>query len=189
MAKEKLELQVNIPTTIKLLQSDPATGENNYGKWFLYNVECSGSEYSYFAPEKVVNLLRQQNVCQDEEVVITKKLIKNGKKNITDYEVHVLETTPAEIPITNGRTNGYNKNGIDIPQNGQMTESSANGNGVAHTIDNGNGLEVDAAPVLSKDYPVMLNCMTEAMMIRDELGHDVDVNKLGITLFLRKVKP
>ncbi|MBK6771289.1 MAG: hypothetical protein IPG78_03940 [Ignavibacteria bacterium] len=48
---------------------------------------------------------------------------------------------------------------------------------------------VNDATALSKDYPVMLSCMTEAMMIRDELGHDVDVNKLGITLFLRKVKP
>jgi len=59
MAKQKLELQVNIPTTIKLLQTDPATGENNYGKWYLYNIECEGSEYSYFAPEKVVKLLKK----------------------------------------------------------------------------------------------------------------------------------
>ena len=28
MGKQKLELQINIPTTIRLLQTDPATGEN-----------------------------------------------------------------------------------------------------------------------------------------------------------------
>jgi len=189
MGKEKLELQVNIPTTVKLLQKNPATGENSYGKWWLYNVECEGTEYSYFAPEKVVNILNENNVVQDDEVVITKKLIKNGKKNITDYEVHVLENTHAVIPATNGRSNGHSNNVIDIQQNGHLTESAANGKVNGHTNGNGNGQVVNAAPALSKDYPVMLSCMTEAMMIRDELGHDVDVNKLGITLFLRKVKP
>ena len=200
MGKEKLELQVNIPTNIKLLQTDPATGENNYGTWWLYNVECNGTEYSYFAPEKVVNILKENNVQQDEEVVITKKLIKSGKKNLVDYEVHVLENEHSEPVVTNGRTNGYEKVG-ETTQNGHMSVSSANGegnghinsngntHGSSHTNGNGNPQVVNSAPGLSKDYPVMLQCMTEAMMLRDELGHDVDVNKLGITLFLRKVKP
>ena len=186
MAKQKLELQVNIPTTIKLLQKEPFTGENNYGTWYLYNVECAGSEYSYFAPEKVVELLKANNVSQDEEVVITKKLVKNGKKNLVDYELHVLEsaepveTNPYPVVKTNGSVNGSNT-GIAVTQNGQLTHN--NGNGNVQTI--------TEQPVteFSKDYSVMLQCMTEAMMIRDELGHDVDVNKLGITLFLRKVKP
>jgi len=189
MGKEKLDLQINIPTTVKLLQTDPATGENSYGKWWLYNVECEGTEYSYFAPEKVVNILNENNVVQDDEVVITKKLIKSGKKNITDYEVHVIETTHAEIPATNCRSNGHSNKVIDLQHNGHLTESAANGKVNGQTNGNGKGQVVNAAPALSKDYPVMLSCMTEAMLIRDELGHDVDVNKLGITLFLRKVKP
>ena len=90
---------------------------------------------------------------------------------------------------------------METKQNGQLSVSTANGEsnghknsngykkGNGHTNGNGNAQTVIAAPVLSKDYPVMLQCMTEAMMLRDELGHDVDVNKLGITLFLRKVKP
>ena len=200
MGKEKLELQVNIPTTIKLLQTNPITGENNYGTWWLYNVECNGTEYSYFATEKVVKILQENNVGLDDEVVITKKIVKIGKKNITDYEVHVLETTHSEPVVTNGRTNGYEKV-VETNQNGHVSVSAANGeinghinsngntNGSSHTNGNGNPQSVIAAPVLSKDYPVMLQCMSEAMMLRDELGHDVDVNKLGITLFLRKVKP
>lgn len=181
MAKQKLEIQVNIPTTIKLLQTDPATGENNYGKWFLYNVECAGTEYSYFAPEKVVNMLKENNVQQDDEVVITKKLIKNGKKNLVDYEVSVLETA-AQVETnhnSNGYTNGYT-NGIAVKQNRQLIHTNGNGNVKPPT---------EQTTEFSKDYPIMLSCMTEAMLIRDELGHDVDVNKLGITLFLRKVKP
>ena len=179
MAKQKLELLVNIPTTIKLLQTEPATGENNYGTWYLYNVECEGAEYSYFAPEKVVKLLKANNVCQDEEVVITKKLVKNGKKNLVDYEVSVLEScsTAAATSLPNGHANG-STSGMVVTQNGQIT----NNNGTGHK---------PQQPVVeySKDYPVMLQSMTEAMLIRDELGHDVDVNKLGITLFLRKVNP
>ena len=200
MGKEKLELQVNIPTTIKLLQTDPISGENNYGKWWLYNVECNGTEYAYFAPEKVVKILQENNVGLDDEVVITKKFVKSGKKNITEYEVNVLETTHSEPVVTNGRSNGYEKVG-ETNQNGHVSVSAANGesnghinsngytNGTSHTNGNGNPQVVNSAPGLSKDYPVMLQCMTEAMLLRDELGHDVDVNKLGITLFLRKVKP
>lgn len=184
MGKPKLELQVNIPTTIKLLQSEPATGENSYGRWYLYSVECDGTEYSYFAPEKVVQLLKGNNVVQDDEVVITKKLVKNGKKNITDYEVCVLEnevvteTTHQVNGQTNGNTNGYSNN---INVNGSALSVTNGFTSVGRTNVN--------SPALSKDYPVMLQCMTEAMILRDELGHDVDVNKLGITLFLRKVKP
>ena len=176
MAKDKLELQVNIPTKIKLLQADPATGINSYGEWFLYNVECGELEYSYFAPEKVVQILKANNVGKDQ-VVITKKLVKVGKKNVTDYEVNVLENnTPVQTNnFTNGRTN-----------------VASNGNSNGHSMVATNGVHqnaVDTAPAISRDYKMMLQCMTDAMMIRDELGHDVDVNKLGITLFLRKVKP
>jgi len=177
MAKEKLELQINIPSTIKLLQNEPATGENSYGQWWLYNVECEGREYSYFAPENVVKILKANNVGLDEEVVITKKLVKIGKKNVTDYEVHVLENNNTQVHannFTNERTN---------------VASNGNSNGHSMVATNGNHQAVESHPVISKDYQLMLNCMTQAMMLRDELGHDVDVNKLGITLFLRKVKP
>jgi hypothetical protein len=47
---------------------------------------------------------------------------------------------------------------------------------------------MDMTGVSNKDYQLLLQCMTEAMMIRDELGSDIDINKLGVTLFLRKIK-
>jgi hypothetical protein len=168
---------------IKLLQSEPATGENSYGKWYLYSVECDGTEYSYFAPEKVVKLLKENAVTVDDEVVITKKLIKNGKKNITDYEVSVLEnesvaeTNHQSNVSTNGSTNGFNNGNV----NGSVLSVTNGFTSVGRTNVN--------SPAKDKDYTIMLECMTNAMMLRDELGHDVDVNKLGITLFLRKVKP
>lgn len=189
MSKQKLELQVNIPTTIKLLQTEPAKGENAYGRWYLYNVECQGSEYSYFAPEKVVKLLKENAVTVDDEVVITKKLIKSGKKNITDYEVCVLENEAVAVP--NHQANGYS-NGNGYHNSNSNVNSNGNSKGYTNGIATSTPTEIknnSNSPVLSKDYQVMLQCMTEALMIRDELGHDMDVNKLGITLFLRKVKP
>ena len=79
----------------------------------------------------------------------------------------------------NGQANGYT-NGY----------SNVNGSAVAVTNGSNNvGRTNVNSPALDKDYTIMLECMTNAMMLRDELGHDVDVNKLGITLFLRKVKP
>jgi len=176
MSKPKLELQINIPSTIKLLQSEPATGENSYGQWWLYNVECEGREYSYFAPESVVKILKANNVGLDDEVVITKKLVKNGKKNVTDYDIHVLENNNTPVQTnnnTNGRTNGTN-NGRQYSQNGNATVGS-------------DEVAVDSQPGLSKYYYLMLQSFQEILMIRDELGEaDLDINKLAITLFLSK---
>jgi len=176
MSKPKLELQINIPSTIKLLQSEPATGENSYGQWWLYNVECEGLEYSYFAPEKVVQILKANNVGLEDEVVITKKLVKIGKKNVTDYDIHVLENnnTPGQTSnYTNGRTNGTN-NDRQYSQNGNSTVGS-------------DEVAEDSQPGLSKYYYLMLQSFQEILMIRDELGEaDLDINKLAITLFLSK---
>lgn len=164
MSKPKLELQVNIPTTVRLLQSQPATGENAYGQWWLYSVESEGVEYSYFAPEQVVNKLQQLNIQEDDEVVITKKLMKKGKNNTVTYEI--------SDPVKTSEETESNEN---VNTNGNGFLNGKNGNG--HTEN-----------VLSKDYNVMLEAMNEAMMIRDELGGDVDVNKLGVTLFIKKAK-
>jgi len=175
MAKPKLELQINIPTLMRLLQTEPASGESNYGKWFLYSVECNRQEYSFFAPEKVVEFFKKNNVGQDDEVVITKKLIKKGSKNLTDYEIQIIES---KVPALSGNYSNGITNGV------------SNGNG--HSMVTTNGVHqnaIETAPAISRDYKMMLQCLTEAMMLRDELGQDIDLNKIGITLYLRKVKP
>ncbi len=41
---------------------------------------------------------------------------------------------------------------------------------------------------MSTDYPVMLQAMSDAVKLREELGVDIDINKLGVTLFLRRVR-
>lgn len=151
MSKPKLELDINIPKKIKLLQTDPASGQSSYGQWWLYNVISEGTEYSFFAPEKIVNIFKQSHVGQQDEITITKKITKSGKANIVDYEVNIQK--PETKQQTQHSENPYNDN-----------------------------------KSMSTDYPVMLQAMSDAVKLRAELGVDIDINKLGVTLFLRRVR-
>lgn len=159
MSKPKFELDINIPRTFKLLQTDPATGQSSYGAWWLYNVICEGTEYSFFAPEKVVNNFKQNHVGQQDEITITKKITKSGKANIVDFEINIKKPN-SEAP---------------------MNEQNVTDTGVINNGSNGN-------EILSGDYPLMLQAMTEAVNLRQQLGVDIDINKLGVTLFLRRVR-
>lgn len=100
MSKPKFELDINIPRTFKLLQISPATGESTFGKWWLYNIISSGKEYSFFAPEKVVNFINENHISQQDEIIITKKITKSGKTNIVDFEI-VIKKSTNEAPIMN----------------------------------------------------------------------------------------
>ncbi len=151
MSKPKFELDINIPRTFRLLQTDPATGQSSYGSWWLYNVISEGVEYSFFAPEKVVNHFKQSHVGQQDEITITKKITKSGKANIVDFEVNIQK--PEQKQQAPHSDNPYNDN-----------------------------------ETMSTDYPVMLQAMTDAVKLREELGVDIDINKLGVTLFLRRVR-
>ncbi len=147
--KPKFELDINIPRTFKLLQTDPHTGESSYGKWYLYNVSSEGKEFSFFANEKVVNYFKDNHVGQQDEITITKKITKSGKANIVDFEITIKKPTNDFLIGDDG---GYQGEGF------------------------------------STDYPVMLQAMTEAVNLREQLGVDIDINKLGVTLFLRRVR-
>ena len=156
--KPKLELQVNVPTKVKLLQDQPATGTSQYGDWWLYNVLSNNQEQSFFADEKVVNFISENNLKRNSELEITKKLIKNGKKNVTDFEISIVQ---------NGTAQGNGNPG-------------ANGE---HELPSG-----EEQFQVSPEFQTMLQSMNEALMLRDKLGGDVDVSKIGITLFLTKIK-
>ena len=148
--KPKLELQVNIPQKIMLLQDQPATGENQYGKWFLYNVLAENKEQSFFAPEPVVKFISENNLKRHSELEITKKLVKNGSKNTADFL-------------------------IEIVSNGKSQDASTNTN--------------DTNNQKRTDYDNMVEALKEALKIREYLKSDIiDVNKIGITLFIQKCK-
>ena len=99
--KPKLELQVNVPTKVKLLQDNAATGESQYGKWFLYNVLSDGQEQSFFAPEQIVKFISENNLKRHSELEITKKLVKNGSKNTADFLIEIVSNGKSQDTSTN----------------------------------------------------------------------------------------
>jgi hypothetical protein len=153
--KPKLELQVNIPKKIQLLQATPVVGENQYGKWWLYNVFSDDKEQSFFAPEQVVNFISENNLKRNSELEITKRLVKNGRKNVADFEISIVQ---------NGTAQGNGNPGSpELPSSDEQYQ-------------------------VSSEFKTMFKSMNEALMLRDKLGGDVDVSKIGITLFLTKIK-
>ena len=59
MERQKLELEINSPTKIKLLFDEPIVGESQYGKYYLYAVSNgSDKEYSLFAADTVHEVLK-----------------------------------------------------------------------------------------------------------------------------------
>jgi hypothetical protein len=145
--KQKLELQVNIPTKIKLLQDKPASGESQYGKWFLYNVFSDNQEQSLFAPEQVQTFIETNEIRKGDEISVTKVLTRNGKKNTIDFKIELISkhTEQAEKPAVNG--------------NGKPD-----------------------------DIKIMRECLISAIELQKELGSVVDVNRVGLSLYIAKTK-
>lgn len=164
--KPKLELQVNVPQKIKLLLDQPATGTSQYGDWWLYNVLSNEQELSFFAPESVVKFITENSLKRNSELEITKQIIKNGKKNVTDYKISIVNKE-AEEEDRKVHTEPTGKAKVSSTDNG-VPESNQTQN--------------------SNEYKKMLYSMKEAVLIRNELGADVDINKIGITLFIQKCK-
>jgi hypothetical protein len=141
--KSKLDLQLNVPTKIKLLQDTPATGTSQFGKWYLYSVMCDETEMSFFAPEPVQQFIETNQLKKDDEIQITKSITKNGKTNVVDFKVELL-TKQEPKPV------------------------------------NGNGKP--------DDIKIMRECFITAINLQKELGSVVDVNKVGLSLYISKTK-
>lgn len=148
--KPKLELEVNIPCKIKLLQDKPATGQSQYGTWHLYNVLSGGQEYSFFAPDQVVQFINENHLGKNSEIVITKQIVKNGNKKVTDFRITLsIDENPQTYDIVTSKGN----NNSDSPE-----------------------------------FCKMLQSMNEALQIKERLGDEVDASKIGITLFITRMK-
>lgn len=115
--KLKLELPINQPLTLKLLQDEPATGTSSYGPWWLFNVEADGQEQSFFAPEQVVKFIQDNGLKKNSMISITKTLIKHEKKTTPEYKIELVasqevQTAERNTPPNNG--NGKSDDSIKI---------------------------------------------------------------------------
>ena len=96
MERKKLELEVNKPISLVLLFDSPISGESQYGKYYMYGVKNGKEEYSFFAPLKVHEALKDKP--RGTKFQITKTAVQKNKKLVTDFEIkfpnNVKQVTP-----------------------------------------------------------------------------------------------
>lgn len=145
--KPKLELQMNIPTIVKLMQNNPAKGESQFGKWWLYNAEDGNrNECTFFAPEPVQKFIEENKLRKGDVIQITKTLTKNGKGNRIDFNTElILKHQEQEV--------------LPLVSNGKPD-----------------------------DIKIMRECLMSAIELQKELGSVVDVNRVGLSLYIAKTK-
>lgn len=100
MERKKLELQLNIPSSIELLYDKPTVGTSQYGEYYLYTVRNGdgATEYSFFADATVHNKLK--DLKKGAKAVVTKIAEQKGNKLVVRYEVQTEEVISVDKPST-----------------------------------------------------------------------------------------
>jgi hypothetical protein len=89
MERKKLELELNKPVKIELIQDQCLIGTSRYGEYYLYSVRNGGNEeLSYFADKEVHEKIR--DLKRGDKVEICKKAEQKGSKIVTTFDVKVL---------------------------------------------------------------------------------------------------
>ena len=93
--KPKLELELNKPVKIEILQDQPLIGTSRYGEYYLYSVRNSnGQEYSFFPDKEVHEKLK--DLKRGDKVEICKRAEQKGSKIVTSFDVKVLQNNTSE---------------------------------------------------------------------------------------------
>ncbi len=98
MERKKLELEVNKPISLVLLFDNPIEGESQYGKYYMYGVKNGEEEYSFFAPLKVHEALKDKP--RGTKFQITKTAVEKNKKLVTDFEMKFSNNDKQVAPGT-----------------------------------------------------------------------------------------
>lgn len=100
MERKKLELQLNIPSSIELLYDKPTIGTSQYGEYYLYTVRNGdgATEYSFFADATVHNKLK--DLKKGAKAIVTKIAEQKGSKLVVRYEVQTEEAKASPRPST-----------------------------------------------------------------------------------------
>jgi|ERR1041384_1214549 hypothetical protein len=104
----KLDLKLNETVRVKLLRDKAFEGQSNYGPYFLYSVEDSGVEKSFFAPEEIHQQIVAHGLKAGSEFTLKKVAAQNGKK-INGQLLFEPITAPAAQPA-GGKLNGHTDN-------------------------------------------------------------------------------
>jgi len=98
MERKKLELEVNKSIRLALLFDSPIIGESQYGKYYMYGVKNGDTEYSFFAPLKVHEALKDKP--RGTRFELTKTATQKGKKLVQDFEIKFLNGGEQSSPKT-----------------------------------------------------------------------------------------
>ena len=98
MERKKLELKPNEKIILELLFDNPIEGESQYGKYFMYGVKNGEEEYSFFAPLKVHEALKDKP--RGTKFQITKTAVQKNKKLVTDFEIKFSNNDKQVTPET-----------------------------------------------------------------------------------------
>jgi len=91
MERKKLELELNKPAKIELMQDQCLIGTSRYGEYYLYSVRNGGNEeLSYFADKDVHEQIK--DLKRGDKVEICKRAEQKGTKIITNFDVKVLKS-------------------------------------------------------------------------------------------------
>ncbi|HMU43980.1 MAG TPA: hypothetical protein PKA80_11825 [Ignavibacteriaceae bacterium] len=108
--KPKLELDLNRPVKIEILQDQPLIGTSRFGEYYLYNVRNgNGQEYSFFPDKEVHEKLK--DLRKGDKVEICKKAEQKGSKIVTTFDLKVLQNSvdsPENASRKNIDDNYYN---------------------------------------------------------------------------------
>ena len=96
MERKKLELKPNEKIILELLFDSCIEGESQYGKYFMYGVNNGSEEYSFFAPLKVHEALKDKP--RGTQFQITKTAVQKNKKLVTDFEIKFSNNNKQVIP-------------------------------------------------------------------------------------------
>src|SRR5260221_3593888 len=105
----KLELKLNETVRVKLLRDKAYEGQSSYGPYYLYSVEESGIEKSFFAPEDVHAQIVAHSLKTGSEFILRKEAAQNGKKITGQLVFEAIAAAPPVQP-TNGKPNGHTDN-------------------------------------------------------------------------------
>ena len=123
MERKKLELELNKPVKLELLQDQCLIGTSRYGEYYLYNVRNGGNEeLSYFADKDVHEKLK--DLRKGDKVEICKRAEQKGTKIITSYDVKVLKN---DSPPGNASKDNYFETMLTSYQDALNIQEKLNG--------------------------------------------------------------
>ena len=124
--KPKLELELNKPVKIEILQDQPLIGTSRYGEYYLYSVRNSnGQEYSFFPDKEVHEKLK--DLKRGDKVEICKRAEQKGSKIVTSFDVKVLNNNSTSSISTQSNKDNYFETMLSSYQDAQKIQEELNG--------------------------------------------------------------